>query len=264
MPIPTSLSASSGTRPTAWPPNSNPKDADAQWCNAVIVYVAKEFTGGFVNHCHILGHQDRGMMHNTQVTCSSGQWAKPGPILPGATCEAAGFCLGGHADRSARGSGTGASATYASIGRRRPGGLARGSSLQRASRARGDGASRSVRRGQAPVGLARSSAGRSGVVKRRSAFWDTAAVDFSIREDFPKDALVQILAAFARGEGGNLITITVADQATFEGAAQDPEKYDLLRARMGGWTEFVIAMFPGHQSQHQLRPGSTPGPEPAR
>jgi len=96
------------------------------------------------------------------------------------------------------------------------------------------------------------------------AFWDTAPVDFSIREDFPKDALVAVLAAFARGEGSNLITITVADQATFEGAAKDTEQYDLLRARMGGWTEFVIAMFPGHQSQHQRRPVSTPDPAPAR
>jgi hypothetical protein len=33
---------------------------------------------------------------------------------------------------------------------------------------------------------------------------------------------------------------------------------------MGGWTEFVIAMFPDHQRQHQRRPVSTPGAEPAR
>jgi hypothetical protein len=91
MPIPTSFSASSGTQPTAWPPNSNPRDADAQWGNAVIVYVAKELTGGFVNHCHILGHEDRGMMHNMQATYSSGQWAKTGLVPPGATCDAAGF-----------------------------------------------------------------------------------------------------------------------------------------------------------------------------
>jgi hypothetical protein len=24
----------------------------------------------------------------------------------------------------------------------------------------------------------------------------------------------------------------------------DPEKYDLLRGRMGGWTEFFVTMFP--------------------
>jgi FtsP/CotA-like multicopper oxidase with cupredoxin domain len=31
-----------------------------------------EFTGEFVLHCHILGHEDRGMMQNVQVICPSG------------------------------------------------------------------------------------------------------------------------------------------------------------------------------------------------
>jgi hypothetical protein len=34
----------------------------------------------------------------------------------------------------------------------------------------------------------------------------------------------------------------------------DPEKYDLLRARMGGWPEFITAIFPAHQAQKR-RPG---------
>ncbi|MEM1181083.1 MAG: multicopper oxidase domain-containing protein [Acidobacteriota bacterium] len=42
-----------------------------------IVYAARDFTGEFVNHCHILGHEDRGMMHNVQVTCPNGLWGKP-------------------------------------------------------------------------------------------------------------------------------------------------------------------------------------------
>jgi hypothetical protein len=37
-------------------------------------------------------------------------------------------------------------------------------------------------------------------------------------------------------------------------ATRDPEKYDLLRARMGGWSEFFVSMFPAHQAQHQRRP----------
>jgi L-ascorbate oxidase len=94
MPIPTAATPSTPNPPAAWPPNSNPKDASQPWGNAVMVYVAKEFTGGFVNHCHILGHEDRGMMHNTQAACSNGQWAKTGPVPPGATCDAAGFCPG--------------------------------------------------------------------------------------------------------------------------------------------------------------------------
>jgi hypothetical protein len=31
-----------------------------------------EFTGEFVLHCHLLGHEDRGMMQNVQVVCPQG------------------------------------------------------------------------------------------------------------------------------------------------------------------------------------------------
>lgn len=44
---------------------------------AVMRYVAHEFTGEFVNHCHILGHEDRGMMQGVQASCPNGQWGKP-------------------------------------------------------------------------------------------------------------------------------------------------------------------------------------------
>lgn len=37
----------------------------------------------------------------------------------------------------------------------------------------------------------------------------------------------------------------------------DPEKYDLLRARMGGWTEFIAAMVPAHRAQKR-RPVKSP------
>jgi FtsP/CotA-like multicopper oxidase with cupredoxin domain len=33
-----------------------------------------DFTGEFVLHCHILGHEDRGMMQNAQVICPQGQY----------------------------------------------------------------------------------------------------------------------------------------------------------------------------------------------
>lgn len=92
MPIPTAPAPAGNTSQTELPPNSNPKDPNKPWGNTVIVYVAKEFTGGFVNHCHILGHEDRGMMHNTQAVCPDGQWARTAPVPPGATCDDAGFC----------------------------------------------------------------------------------------------------------------------------------------------------------------------------
>ena len=94
MPIPTAATPTTPNPPPAWPPNSNPRDAKQPWGHAVIRYVAKEFTGGFVNHCHILGHEDRGMMHNTQAVCPSGQWATTGPVPPGARCAPSGFCPG--------------------------------------------------------------------------------------------------------------------------------------------------------------------------
>lgn len=44
---------------------------------AAIHYEAIDFTGEFVNHCHILGHEDRGMMQNVQATCPDGKWGTP-------------------------------------------------------------------------------------------------------------------------------------------------------------------------------------------
>ncbi|MDI3288747.1 Dyp-type peroxidase [Polyangium sp. 15x6] len=90
------------------------------------------------------------------------------------------------------------------------------------------------------------------------AMWDGAPTDFNIPENFPGEALQRVLRAFADGQGSNIMTITCADAETFAGARKDPEKYDLLRVRMGGWSEFFVAMFPAHQEQHQRRPVNTP------
>ena len=87
---------------------------------------------------------------------------------------------------------------------------------------------------------------------------DGAPTDFSINENFPPEALTRCLRAFANGSGSNILTVTCANAETFAGAAKDPEKYDVLRARMGGWTEFFVAMFPAHQSQHQRRAVQVP------
>tara|TARA_R110000868_G_scaffold266583_1_gene525806 strand:+ start:15571 stop:19110 length:3540 start_codon:yes stop_codon:yes gene_type:complete len=79
--------------------------------------------------------------------------------------------------------------------------------------------------------------------------------DINIREDFPLHDLENVIQAFANSEiGTNLLTITTANPETFENAAQYPEKYELVRARMGGWSEFFVAMFPEHQQQHRRRP----------
>jgi pyruvate-formate lyase len=89
------------------------------------------------------------------------------------------------------------------------------------------------------------------------AMWDGAPTDFNIREDFPIEVLERALVAFATGHGASIMTITCANTETYENGKSNPEKYDLLRARMGGWTEFFVTMFPAHQAQHERRPVET-------
>jgi len=93
-------------------------------------------------------------------------------------------------------------------------------------------------------------------------FTNAAPVDVNIREDFPEKDLVKVIEKFAKGKiGSNLITITCADPETFDEALQYPEKYDLIRVRMGGWSEFFVAMFPDIQQQHRRRPLFLPNKE---
>ncbi|MDD9969018.1 MAG: multicopper oxidase domain-containing protein [Myxococcales bacterium] len=84
-----------GGVPRAQEPNS---DTDS-WGKATMRYVAKEFSGAFVNHCHILGHEDRGMMQNTQAVCSNCEdgescFKSTGPVPAGdaGMCDPEGFC----------------------------------------------------------------------------------------------------------------------------------------------------------------------------
>jgi Dyp-type peroxidase family len=86
---------------------------------------------------------------------------------------------------------------------------------------------------------------------------DGGPTDFNIREDYPKDDLVEVLKQFALGKSSNILTITVADPNSMEEAMSKPEQYDLLRVRTGGWTAYFTAMFPNIQEQHKRRPLST-------
>ena len=87
-----------------------------------------------------------------------------------------------------------------------------------------------------------------------SRLGDGAPVDYNIREDFPQADLVRMLRDFAGGKGGSICTFTVADPETLAAAQRDPEAHNLVRVRMGGWTEFFITLFPDHQEQHKRRP----------
>ena len=90
--------------------------------------------------------------------------------------------------------------------------------------------------------------------------WDGAPTDFNITEEFPEQDLVRVLREFADGQGSNILTITCASPDTMGDAVGRPEKYDILRVRMGGWSEFFTSMFPESQQQHLRRPISTPEP----
>lgn len=83
---------------------------------------------------------------------------------------------------------------------------------------------------------------------------DGAATDYTLTENFPLDRLTERLRAFARGEGGSVATFTVADPKTLASAQADPQAHNLVRVRMGGWTEFFVCLFPDHQEQHRRRP----------
>lgn len=83
---------------------------------------------------------------------------------------------------------------------------------------------------------------------------DGAPVDYNISETFPVSALTEAIERFAKGRGGSIATFTVGDPKTFAAAQKNPEDFNLLRVRMGGWTEFFVALFPAHQSQHRRRP----------
>lgn len=90
----------------------------------------------------------------------------------------------------------------------------------------------------------------------KTGFSNGAEIDLNIREDFPEQELVDFLREYADGEsiGGNIITVTCADEDTYQNALKNAEKYDLLRVRMGGWSEYFVAMFNAHKKQHMRRP----------
>jgi len=47
--------------------------------------------------------------------------------------------------------------------------------------------------------------------------------------------------------------VTCANPDTFAKAQRNPEQYDLIRVRTGGWSEFYIAFFTAHQKHQERR-----------
>lgn len=82
-----------------------------------------------------------------------------------------------------------------------------------------------------------------------------APIDINIREEYPHDELKVLIESFAKGTiGSNMMSISCANSEVLMNAQKSPERFDLVRMRMGGWSEFVVAMFPHHQEQHLRRP----------
>lgn len=77
-------------------------------------------------------------------------------------------------------------------------------------------------------------------------------MDLNIDESYSLQALVKDITSLANGKGTNLTTVTVASREIMEDARRNTER-DLLRFRMGGWTEFAVAMFPHLLEQHIRR-----------
>ena len=84
---------------------------------------------------------------------------------------------------------------------------------------------------------------------------NAAPIDLNIDENFGLKDVEEVIGLFAKSQiGSNLITMTTADPQTYERSLKFPEKYDLVRVRQGGWSEFFVAMFPEHQNYIQRRP----------
>eukprot|EP00040_Diaphanoeca_grandis_P033350 m.204138 g.204138 ORF g.204138 m.204138 type:complete len:1622 (-) comp32879_c0_seq1:73-4938(-) len=93
-------------------------------------------------------------------------------------------------------------------------------------------------------------------------FTDGAPVDVNIEESYDRVKLQSSLATFAGGQGSNILTITTANPNSFAEAIHKIEQYNLLRVRMGGWSEYFTATYPSLQKQ-LIRRGFATDDEPS-
>ena len=67
------------------------------------------------------------------------------------------------------------------------------------------------------------------------------------------DEGTQRLMGLVRGfveTGGSMLTITVADTEELKAAQSDPDRYESLRVRMGGWCAYFTALSREQQNHH--------------
>lgn len=87
-----------------------------------------------------------------------------------------------------------------------------------------------------------------------TVFSDGAPTDLRIEENFSLSGLKSAIYAFINGYGSNILTISTANVNVMKEAVNNPEKFDLLRVRTGGWSNFFVSMFPTSQIQQIQRP----------
>lgn len=68
-----------------------------------------------------------------------------------------------------------------------------------------------------------------------------AALDLNIDHDYKYRDLIEDISQLACGKGTNLTTITCCNQEVMEEFRTNTSR-DLIRFRMGGWSEFAISM----------------------
>lgn len=91
----------------------------------------------------------------------------------------------------------------------------------------------------------------------KTGFPNGSEIDLTIDENTNEDSLSDFIKHYAKGQrrlGGNILTITCANHSSYNAALKNPEKYDLLRVRTGGWSEFYVSFYSAHQHQHLRRP----------
>lgn len=88
---------------------------------------------------------------------------------------------------------------------------------------------------------------------RDPKFSSGSVLDFNIDENTDETYLCECLEQFAKENGPNIITVTVCDHKNMMELETVANK-DLLRFRMGGWSEFGVSMFPELLDQHIRRP----------
>ena len=88
---------------------------------------------------------------------------------------------------------------------------------------------------------------------RDPKFSSGSVLDFNVDESIDEKYLCECLEQFAKENGPNIITVTVCDHKNLCELETVANK-DLLRFRMGGWSEFGVAMFPTLLDQHIRRP----------